>query len=212
MILETLIVGQIETCCYVVGDRAGGTGMIVDPGGNAGRILQVVDKHDVQIRYVVNTHGHFDHILANEDVLDTLRANQTTPPQLVAHPNAVPLLAQAGGAAWFGIAARPGPAPDLLAQEGDELAVGSLRWQILHTPGHSPGSICLYCAAENTLFSGDVLFRRGIGRTDLPGGDFDTLIGSIEDKLFALPDTTRVYPGHGQPTTIGEEKRGNLFV
>lgn len=212
MILETLIVGQIQTCCYVVGERAGGTGMVIDPGGNARRILQTVNKHNLQVRYVVNTHGHFDHILANEDVLDMLRANQITPPQLVAHPQAAPLLAQAGGAAWFGIAANPGPVPDLLVQEGAELTLDALRWQVLHTPGHSPGSICLYCATENVLFAGDVLFRRGIGRTDLPGGDFDTLVRSVKDKLFALPDTTLVYPGHGQPTTIGEEKRKNPFI
>lgn len=212
MILEALIVGQIQTCCYVVGDQVGGTGMIIDPGGNAGRILRAVNQCNLHIRYVVNTHGHFDHILANEEIIQKLSANQPAPPQLVAHPNAVSLLAQAGGAAWFGIVARPGPAPDVLVQEGDELALGALRWQVLHTPGHSPCSICLYCAAENTLFAGDVLFRRGIGRTDLPGGDFETLIRSIEDKLFALPDATRVYPGHGQPTTIGEEKRENPFI
>jgi glyoxylase-like metal-dependent hydrolase (beta-lactamase superfamily II) len=212
MIIETLAVGQLQTNCYVIADEKTRQGAIVDPGGQADVILKAVDKHKLDIGYVINTHAHFDHMAANADIVRMLRSRQKSAPKLIVHPDAVPLLEQDGGARWFGVWATSSPKPDLLIQDGDELVVGALSMRILHTPGHSPGSICLYCEPEKVLFGGDVLFLGGIGRTDLPGGDWDMLMHSIADRLFALPGEVMVYPGHGMPTTIEREKQSNPFV
>jgi len=210
MIVKTLMVGPLQTGCYLVLDRKDGPGAIVDPGGDADRILDAAE--DIEICYVINTHGHFDHIAANAEVMRVLSERQQTPPQLVAHEKALPLLAENGGAALFGFHVPPSPEPDRLVDEGDVLTLGRSRLRVMHTPGHSPGSISLYCADEKLIFVGDVLFQRGIGRTDLPGGSWMTLMDSIKDKLLVLPDDTVVYPGHGPSTTIGAERRGNPFL
>ena len=212
MHIASLTVGAIQTNCHIIGDQETQHAMIVDPGGDVDRIMAVVDEQKWDIAYVINTHAHFDHIMGNAKIMRTLRKRQKTPPQLIVHPRAVPLLEQNGGASLFGFYCTPSPPPDRLIDEGEELKLGTLVWRILHTPGHSPGSICLYCAAQDTLLSGDVLFKRGVGRTDLPGGDWNSLLDSIERKLFTLPDRTLVYAGHGPPTTIGEEKKLNPFV
>ncbi len=210
MILHTLIVGPLQTSCYLIADRKGGTGAVIDPGGDARQIVQAATACDV--RYVINTHAHFDHVAANGEVLRALTERQETPPELVAHPEAVPLLAAGGGASLFGFRISPSPEPDRLLSDGDELELGEVQFTVMHTPGHSPGSISLYCATEGIVFVGDVLFRRGIGRADLHGGSEATLLHSIRERLFALPDDTVVYPGHGPPTTIGEERRGNPYL
>ncbi len=210
MIVRTLMVGPLQTGCYLVLDGETGPGAIVDPGGDADRILDAAEG--IEIRYVINTHGHFDHIAANAEVMRALSERQQVPPELVAHEKALPLLAEDGGAALFGFHVPSSPEPDRLVGEGDELVLGTSCLSVMHTPGHSPGSISLYCADEGLIFVGDVLFQRGVGRTDLPGGSWMTLIESIKDKLFALPDDTVVYPGHGPSTTIGAERRGNPFL
>jgi len=212
MRIETLVVGSLQTNCYLVADEDTQEAMIVDPGADEETILKTVERLKLQVRYVVNTHAHFDHMLANKPVLEALVARQASPPELVAHAQAVPLLQQSGGASWFGFPAVPSPLPDRQVGEGDILTVGGLSFQVMHTPGHSPGSISLYCRQENALLDGDVLFRLGVGRADLPGGSWHTLESTIRSRLFALPDHTVVYPGHGPPTTIGEEKRNNPFV
>jgi hydroxyacylglutathione hydrolase len=212
MIVETLVVGLIQTNCYVIAEESTREGAIVDPGGDADQILGAVDRLQLQVKYVANTHAHFDHTLANGQVMRGLDERQKTPPSLVTHPAAAPLLTQGGGARWFGIPSMPSPEPDLLVNDGDVLPLGHLSFQVLHTPGHSPGSISLYCAAEKVLFDGDVLFRQGVGRTDLPGGHWNTLLHSIQNRLFVLPDDTVVYSGHGPSTTIGWEKRANPFL
>jgi glyoxylase-like metal-dependent hydrolase (beta-lactamase superfamily II) len=210
MIVKTLMVGPLQTGCYLVLDGKDGPGAIIDPGGDADRILDAAE--DIEIRYVINTHGHFDHIAANAEVMRVLSERQQSPPQLVAHEKALPLLAENGGAAFFGLHVPPSPEPDRLVDEGDVLTLGRSRLVVMHTPGHSPGSISLYCADEKLIFVGDVLFQQGIGRTDLPGGSWMTLMDSIKDKLLVLPDDTVVYPGHGLSTTIGAERRGNPFL
>jgi glyoxylase-like metal-dependent hydrolase (beta-lactamase superfamily II) len=210
VIVTCLNVGQIQTNCYVIADRKDGTGAIVDPGGDAATILQAAQ--DLDISYVINTHAHFDHTLANGEVLEALEQRQQKTVELVAHPKTLPLLAVDGGAGLFGLSASPSPTPDRLVDDGDLLHLGSMMIEIVHTPGHSPGSISLYCAEAKTVFVGDVLFSRGIGRTDLPGGNWHTLMDSITKRLWTLPEETTVYPGHGPATTIGEEKKHNPFL
>ncbi len=206
MIISVLPVGLIQTNCYIVGCEETKEGVVIDPGGHPERILAEVERHGLTIRYVLDTHAHFDHIDANGPIVEATGAT------LALHPADLPLLKTAGGAALFGLPATPGPLPDLELRDGDELTVGELRFRVLHTPGHTPGHVCFYEPKEGVLFDGDVLFHRGVGRTDLPGGSWEQLMHSIRTILFALPDETVVYSGHGPATTIGEEKRLNPWV
>lgn len=210
MIVTTLNVGMLQTSCYVIADRAAGKAAVIDPGGDAGQIVAAAQGY--RVRYVINTHAHFDHTMDNGTVLEALAEQQGTVPELIAHAQAAPLLASGGGASLFGFRQTPSPPPDRLVNDGDLLALGAVSLQVLYTPGHSQGSMSLYCASEGIVFVGDVLFRRGVGRADLPGGSWQTLMDSIKTRLFALPDKTVVYPGHGPETTIGEERRGNPYL
>jgi hydroxyacylglutathione hydrolase len=210
MIVTSLSVGLLQTNCYVIADRAAGESAIIDPGGDAGQIVAAAQGY--RVRYVINTHAHFDHTADNGTVLEALAEQQGTVPELIAHPQAAPLLASGGGASLFGFHQAPSPPPDRLVNDGDLLALGTVSLQVLYTPGHSQGSISLYCASENIVFVGDVLFQRSVGRADLQGGDRQTLIDSIRTRLLVLPDEAVVYPGHGPATTIGEERRGNPYL
>jgi glyoxylase-like metal-dependent hydrolase (beta-lactamase superfamily II) len=215
LVVQTLPVGQLQTNCYLVADPKTAETMIVDPGAESDRILDALGRlleTTPRCVYVVNTHAHFDHVRANGPLMDALRRAQGVPPQLVAHAEAVPLLAQGGGAAMFGFRPVPSPVPDVVVGEGDVLRVGGYAFEVLHTPGHSPGSITLYNADQGVAFVGDVLFRQGVGRYDLPGGSWTVLLSSIRERLFALPDETIVYPGHGPATSIRREKKSNPFV
>ena len=206
VIVETLPVGMIQTNAYVVGDEETREGVVIDPGGNPERILAAVERHGLTIRYVLNTHAHFDHTEANGALVAATGA------PLALHPLDKPILAAAGGAGFFGLPLKPGPAPDLELADGDVLEVGGLRLQVLHTPGHSPGHVCFYEAGAGVVFDGDVLFYRGVGRFDMPGGNWQQLRKSIEEVLFVLPDDTVVYPGHGPATTIGDERILNPWM
>jgi len=211
LIIKTLTVGPILTNSYIVGDESSKEGMIIDPGGDGKRIVDEVRRLGLTIKYVVNTHGHFDHTLANSEVMTALKMLQDSPPALAIHPADATLLAVGGGAAWFGVQADPSPPPDLELNEGDVLTLGDIELEVWHTPGHSLGSVSLVCPAEGVVFDGDVLFNAGIGRTDLPGGDYYTLMNSIK-RLLTLPDETKVYSGHGPATTIGDERRSNPWL
>jgi hydroxyacylglutathione hydrolase len=206
VIIATLPVGLIQTNCYIAGCPETKAGAVIDPGGNPERILAEVERQGLSIKYVLNTHAHFDHTDANGAIV---RATGAT---LALHPLELPLLKASGGAALFGLQADPSPLPELELQDGDELEVGTLRFQVLHTPGHTPGHVCFYEQAEGVLFDGDVLFQRSIGRTDLPGGSYQQMMDSIRRVLFALPEETVVYSGHGPATTIGDEKRLNPWL
>lgn len=223
MIVKTLIVGLVQTNCYVIADEETGQMAVIDPGGDVERIVSAVQEVGARVQgrpsvaYVINTHAHFDHVLENGRLLERLARLQragllSAAPELVAHPQAVPLLAMGGGAELFGLPAASSPAPDRLVEDGDVLALGRCTFQVLHTPGHSPGSISLYSSDEKCVFVGDVLFAQGVGRTDLPGGDWKTLLASIRSRLLVLPDDTTVYPGHGPVTTIGRERQSNPFL
>lgn len=206
MLISTLPVGLIQTNCYVAGCEETKKGVVIDPGGHPDRILAEVQRQGLEIKYILDTHAHFDHTDANGALVEATGA------PLAIHPLDLPILEAAGGAALFGISAESSPPPDLELQDGDELIVGQLRFQVLHTPGHTPGHVCFYEAKEGVLFDGDVLFYRGVGRADLPGGNWEQLLDSIQRVLFALPDETVVYSGHGQATTIGDEKRLNPWL
>lgn len=206
MIVVPLPVGVIQTNCYIVACDETLEAAVIDPGGHPERILAEVERRGLQVTYILNTHGHFDHTDGNS----ALKAATGAP--LAMHPADVPLLQASGGAAWFGLRGDPSPPPDLELADGDELAVGTLRFQVLHTPGHTPGHVSFYEPSAGVVFDGDVLFARGVGRTDLPGGSWNQLLDSIRRVLFALPDETKVYSGHGPATTIGAEKRGNPWL
>jgi glyoxylase-like metal-dependent hydrolase (beta-lactamase superfamily II) len=206
LIVITLPVGIIQTNCYLVGDPGTREAAIIDPGGDVDHILAAVKRHSLQVRYVLNTHGHFDHTDGNAGVLAATGA------VLAIHPLDRPLLAAGGGAAWFGVPTRPGPDPALDLAGGDRLVIGKLTLEVLFTPGHTPGHVSFYERTEGVVFDGDVLFNGGVGRTDLPGGSWPQLEDSIRSVLLPLPDETVVYSGHGPATTIGDEKRYNPWI
>jgi glyoxylase-like metal-dependent hydrolase (beta-lactamase superfamily II) len=179
---------------------------VIDPGDDAPQVLEALKQHGWQLKYVLLTHTHFDHIGAVADIVEATKA------PLAAHRLELPLLRVQGGAAMFGVKIRPCPPPDMFLEEGQVIEVGALRFEVLFVPGHTPGHVAFYCAQAKAVFSGDVLFQSGIGRTDFPGSSYAALMDSIKRVLFALPDETTVYSGHGPATTIGEEKIGNPFL
>lgn len=203
MSIDILPVGPLQTNSYLVTCPETGIAVLIDPGWNDSTIEDKIIERRADVRTIVTTHAHWDHIGGNA------RYVEETGAELVMHEDSLPLLHEKGGAAAWGIPLSPSPEPDRFLKPGDGLEVGSLRFEVLFTPGHAPGHISLYDAENGVVFDGDVLFRQGIGRTDLPGGDYDVLARSIREVLFKLPDDVVVYPGHGPETTIGEEKRLN---
>ena len=205
MILDTLPTGPLEVNCYIVGCEKTRKAVVIDPGGNVSDILETLQKHQLDVVMIVNTHGHFDHIGGNRQLLEATSA------ELLIHQDDRQLMDLAlEHAAVYGLQTEASPAPTRELVGDEELSVGELSLQVIHTPGHSPGGICLY--VEDCLLVGDTLFAGSIGRTDLPGGDHQLLISGIKAKLLPLPDATRVCPGHGPMTTIGEEKQHNPFL
>jgi glyoxylase-like metal-dependent hydrolase (beta-lactamase superfamily II) len=201
LIIERLIVGPLQTNCYVAGDEATSEGIVIDPGGDADAILKVVERLALSVKLVVNTHGHFDHIMANREVMEAAGA------PLAIHPADKDMLANPlRSFAFFVGHLRPSPAATVFLEEGGVVRFGTIELKILHTPGHSAGSVSLWSAHDK------VVFNVGIGRTDFPGASYRVLMQSIRDKLFTLPDETVVYPGHGPETTIGFERSHNPFL
>ena len=206
MLVKQLPLGVIQTNCYVVGCEETKEGVVIDPGDQADRILEVIKAEGLSIKYILNTHAHFDHIMANADMV------KATGAPLALHPLDLPLLRAKGGAALFGMDAPPSPEPDIELAEGDTLTFGTHTFEVIYTPGHTIGHVSFYEASEAIIFDGDVLFASGIGRTDLPGGDYETLMTSINEKLMVLPDETVVCSGHGPITTIGQERASNPWL
>lgn len=208
--IEAVPVGALQANCYVLTCPNTNACLIVDPGAEPETILTRIKAAGGDVTAIVHTHGHFDHISATEAVLSALP--RTVP--VLAHPADAYLYdrqARAMGAA-FGYPLPDTPAmPDVELTDGGEVAFGDVRLRVICTPGHTPGSVSLICG-DSFVLSGDTLFHRGIGRTDLPGGDEDALYASIADRLYALPEALMVYPGHGRTTSIGEERRLNPFV
>jgi len=205
LLVHQLSVGPLQVNCFVVACQRTREAMVIDPGDDGPRILQLAESNGYQVKKIVNTHGHFDHIGANQPV------KEATGAVLMMHEADLPLLQNARNHAQaYGLTVSPSPDPDKFLNEGDVFSVGEHSFSIFHVPGHSPGSICLL--SDGHLFVGDVLFAGSVGRTDLPGGDFDALVEGVREKLFRLPADTIVHPGHGPDTTIGREKQMNPFV
>ena len=204
MIFKRLVVGPFASNCYIIGSESNKEGVIIDPGADAKEILKNVKDLGLKTKFIVLTHGHIDHIGALKEVKDATGA------EAAIHTDDAKSLNDHSLGRVFGLSYPPPPAPDRLLKDGDSIDFGNLHLLVLHTPGHSPGGICLL--GEGVVFSGDTLFNYGIGRTDLPGGSYSQLMNSIHTKLMILPDNTIVYPGHGPDTTIGTERRGNPFL
>ncbi len=205
MIIKSLTVGPIMANCYILGCEETSAAIVVDPGDDVDKILLILAEAKLKVKYIINTHGHFDHVGGN------LKLKETTGADILIHTDDAPMLDHLQeAAASFGLSSDNSPAPDRLLKDGDNISCGSITLQVLHTPGHSPGGISLF--TQGSVFVGDTLFAGSIGRTDLPGGNFNILKSSIHNKLFVLPDDVTVYPGHMGTTTIGEEKRYNPFV
>ena len=205
MIIKELAVGPLMANCFLAGCEETKEAVVIDPGGEADRILSSLAESELKVKYIINTHGHFDHVSANG------KMKEATGADLLIHPLDAPMLSMlSSNAAVFGISVENSPDCDRTIEEDESVSFGNFTLKIIHTPGHTPGGISLYSAG--IIFVGDTLFAGSIGRTDFPGGDFDTLISSIKTKLFKLEDDVRVLSGHGPETSIGREKRFNPFV
>jgi len=205
MIIETLTVGLLQTNCYLIGCPKTRLCAVIDPGGDAADILAAIGQHKLTPQYVLLTHAHFDHIGAAAEIVEATGAS------LALHPGDLALLRARGGAAMFGVFMRPCPEPTMTLADGQLIEIGTLRLNVLHTPGHTPGHVTFHEASSRVVFDGDVLFCHGIGRYDFPGSSYEQLMDSIH-KLLALPDDTTIYPGHGPATTVCSEKRNNPFL
>mgnify|MGYP000954773290 CR=1 FL=1 len=206
MFVKRVMIPSFGTNCYIVGCEETKQALVIDPGGQAESVLQEAEKAGYTITQIVLTHGHADHMME----ADKLKMLTGGAPIAISEEDAFMLEnPMMSGAMMFGMRAMP-YSPDSCLKDGDRIEVGNLTLDVLYTPGHTPGGICLY--TPGYLFSGDTLFERSVGRADLPGGSMDALQNSIKTKLFVLPDETVVYPGHGMKTTIGEEKAHNPFV
>ncbi len=205
MIIKGLAVGPIMANCFILGCEETGEAAVIDPGDEAERILSIVSDLNLGLKYILNTHGHFDHVAGNK------RMKEATQAEIMIHPLDAPMLSQlSSSASAWGMSAEDSPPPDRTIEDGDRVTFGNITLNVIHTPGHTPGGISF--STDGYVFVGDTLFAGSIGRTDFPGGDYDTLIASIKNRLFALGSDVEVFTGHGPETTIGNEKRTNPFV
>jgi glyoxylase-like metal-dependent hydrolase (beta-lactamase superfamily II) len=207
MIHEILPVGALQCNCSIFGDEQTREGMVVDPGDDIARILEIVRRHGLKVTAIVITHAHIDHIGGAH------KLKQATGAPVYMNLNDTELQGMLDiQAAWLGMGDPEQVEIDVPAKDGDRLLVGATEFHVLHTPGHTQGSISLWIPQEGKLVAGDTLFRDSIGRTDLPGGDGNQILRSIHEKLLPLPQETVVIPGHGDTTTIGREKQFNYFL
>jgi glyoxylase-like metal-dependent hydrolase (beta-lactamase superfamily II) len=207
MIHEILPVGMLECNCSIFGDETSREAIVIDPGDNIPGIMAIVDKHSLTVKAIVITHAHIDHIGGAA----MLKAATGAPVYMNVNDEALHRQLDSQ-AAWMGVPAPQRTDIDLDLRDGDRLILGPAAFHILHTPGHTKGSTSLWIPSESIVVAGDTLFRESIGRTDLPGGDYRTILTSIHTKLFSLPDEATVIPGHGPATTIHHEKTHNPFL
>jgi glyoxylase-like metal-dependent hydrolase (beta-lactamase superfamily II) len=200
-----LEVGNIGTNCYIIYCEDTHKAAVIDPGGNHEEILSIIESEKLDVEYIINTHGHADHIAANGKIKQATRAN------ILIHADDEDMLtdAQKNLSLFMGKEILSPPADHLL-HNNEQISIGNITLEIMHTPGHTPGGICLKYG--NTVFSGDTLFSESIGRTDFPGGSYSQLINSVKNKLMILPDDVIILPGHGPDTNIGWERKYNPFI
>ncbi len=204
MILDIRPVGMIQANCYILGDEATKEAVVIDPGGDTPVVVRALEARQLKPVAILATHGHFDHV---EGLASLKRA---TGAPIHVHKGDLPLIqGMTGQGLMFGVRVEAAPPPDVFLEDGDTVTFGSYTLKVLHTPGHSPGSVSYHL--DKSVFVGDLLFAGSIGRTDLQGGDYDTLIRSVRTRIFSLPDDTVVYPGHGPATSVAVEKRSNPF-
>ncbi len=207
MIHEVLSVGPLECNCLILGDEQTGEALVIDPGDDGAEILTKANRFGLKVTSILLTHAHLDHVGAAHFVKDSTAA------QIFLHHGDRELYGNLEAQArWLGMKEPAKAAIDHYLRDGEKLKLGESEFLVLHTPGHTPGSVCLWLPEEEKLVAGDTLFRDGVGRTDLPGGDGRLLLASIRDKLLPLPDETDVFPGHGPSTSIGRERRHNYFL
>lgn len=208
MLVECFPVGPLQCNCSIIACKETGEAAVIDPGGDPEKIIKAAQEHNLKIKYLLHTHAHFDHVLGSKAV------KAATGAQILLHQGDQWLyenLAKQGSLFGFNIEA---PLPvDRYLEDEEEIVIGKIKTSVIHTPGHTPGSLCFSLAEKDSiLFAGDTLFQRSIGRTDLWGGSFEQIIDSISERLFKLDDSTRVIPGHGPDTDIWSEKRENPFM
>lgn len=204
--IKIIQVGPIDVNCYILKDDNSSAGLVIDPGGNPERIMPYIVENGIDVKMIVNTHGHWDHIGAVDELRELLEV------KLAIHRQDADMLTSARGnlSAFMGANGVMKPA-EVLLENGDIIEFGSCKLKVIHTPGHTVGGICLY-DGEDVLFSGDTLFYGSVGRTDFPGGSMQELIKSIRNSLAEVADSAVVYPGHGPATNMGEERRSNPYL
>jgi hydroxyacylglutathione hydrolase len=204
-----LVQGPAQTNAYLVGERAGDRAVVIDPSWDGDEILQEAERRSWRISDIWLTHAHFDHFGGVAELAD----GSAGAIRVALHPADEPLWRAQGGAPFFGVEAfDPGPEPTIPLKHGMRLKLGTHVFEVRHTPGHSPGHVVFVDEQAGVVFCGDLIFRSGIGRFDLPGGDGDVLLESIRDQILVLPDTVRLLPGHGPETTVGAERMWNPFL
>ena len=205
LLVEALSVGPFQSNTFIIRDSDTKDAVIIDPGDEVSRILKIIKEHNLMLKNILLTHGHIDHIGGAKGLKDATGAH------IMIHKEDLLLYEKIQlQASLFGMQSPEVADPDMLLEDGMEIGEGAIRCRVIHTPGHTPGGVSFFF--DGMVFTGDTLFRDGIGRTDLWGGSYDLLMESISMKLMKLDDTTRVYPGHGPATTIGREKRENPFL
>ena len=207
MILKQMIVGSMGVCCYIVACERTGKAAVIDPGGDENKILKEIAANSFTVDAIIATHGHPDHVCGNR------RIKEATGARIVMHREDSRFFGRPEVGEYFSmLGMEPSPPVDEEVEDGDMITVGEVQLKVIHTPGHTPGGMCLYCAPD--LITGDTLFVGGVGRTDFPGGSAEQLFASIANRLFVLPEETVVWPGHGyggSRSTIGREKEGNPY-